>query len=238
MRRLSLALALALLLAGCAGARAPLALVTPGPPQQTRIRGLFRGEDEPAEVVELDAEHGHWAYRSDALGIRIDVREGEYGGGTALWCAAEIAWRGGDPLEIWDMDAPLEPEALAASAGSLLFMPCTERAELVVGGEAVAADGARRQRSGYGRRADGGYVAFAVTGSFEGDSLGLTAEELAALFIAEGCDYAVQLAEGPAAAMLFMGLSVNDPLETGAQAAPGGAGWGKRDAIAEKDIRE
>ncbi len=33
---------------------------------------FYRKQDDPAEVVVVDSEHGHWAYRSDELGIDIE----------------------------------------------------------------------------------------------------------------------------------------------------------------------
>ena len=33
---------------------------------------FYRKEDDPAEVIVVDSEHGHWAYRSDNLGIDIE----------------------------------------------------------------------------------------------------------------------------------------------------------------------
>lgn len=220
MRRLTGALLLlAAILCGCTKTQEtpPPLIATPGPVQTTQIQGLFRGEDEPAEVVVLDSEHGFWAYRTDTLGIAAEFYEDDLGGGMTAWCMAEIAWRETDPLT--------NP---AEAAGSVLFIPETERLTLVENGEIMAEGGARVQRAGYGRLPDGGYIAIAVSGRYEGESVGLSAGELAGLFLDAGCDWAAQLAEGSAASMAFMGVPLNDPLEK--DAAPvgpaGGVGWG------------
>jgi len=50
---------------------APSAEPTPDPVIAFE-ENYFRKESDPPEVVVVDSEHGHWAYRSDDLGIDID----------------------------------------------------------------------------------------------------------------------------------------------------------------------
>ena len=44
----------------------------PTPEPATEQKSWYRAQDEPEEVVESDAEQGHWAYRTDELGIEIN----------------------------------------------------------------------------------------------------------------------------------------------------------------------
>jgi hypothetical protein len=43
----------------------------PTPAPEPEQESWYRKEDEPEEVVEIDAENGRWAYRSDTLGVEI-----------------------------------------------------------------------------------------------------------------------------------------------------------------------
>ncbi len=211
---------LSLALCGCAsGQAAPApAIATPGPRQETQIQGLFRGEGEPEEVVELDAEHGCWAYRSDTLGIAVEFSEREYDGEMAAWCFAEIAWLDEDPLR---------PQELApAPENSILFLAQTEELPLIENGVIVADGGERMQRAGYGTLPNGGYIVIALSGRYEGGSRGLDAEEFATLFLEAGCVRAVELSSGPAAVMCFMGTALNDPIAGEAPEPDAGIGFG------------
>ena len=46
-------------------------LPSESPAEAANEENFYRREGEPAEVIEIDVENGHWAYRSDDLGIDI-----------------------------------------------------------------------------------------------------------------------------------------------------------------------
>ncbi|NLI53393.1 MAG: phosphodiester glycosidase family protein [Clostridiales bacterium] len=61
----------------------PTAEPTPDP-VETFEASYYRTADDPAEVIVVDEEHGHWAYRSDDLGIDIERVSTVNGDGNPL----------------------------------------------------------------------------------------------------------------------------------------------------------
>lgn len=53
-------------------------------PEEAFEANYYRRDGEPEEVVVVDAEHGHWAYRTDELGIDIDRIETVNGAGKPV----------------------------------------------------------------------------------------------------------------------------------------------------------
>lgn len=53
-------------------AETPSPTPEPTPAPEAELESWYRTENEPEEVVEIDAEQGRWAYRTDDLGIEIE----------------------------------------------------------------------------------------------------------------------------------------------------------------------
>ena len=232
MRLFPLYLAAALM-CGCAGGaekNAPaLTLATPGPEQGTVLRGPYRAEDEPAEVIELDKEHGYWAYRSDTLGVSVDCRDYTLDDGAmGNWCIAEIVWRADTELQTPVLLPGSDAAAAAKENGWVLFAPGGNGKPLLQDGAVCTGlSGARMQRSALGMIDETHCIVIAAGQTRAGDAAGLSEAEIAALLQSEGCVTAFTLAEGADAAVIFLGEQINDPMDGAAAMADGGWAWGR-----------